>query len=209
MTSTSRLTPFSLLHPTMPFPLDTVQKRLDTQLGFVRLAASSTGLCGLWFENQRHAPALLDGPQSWPVEDGHPLLCRAAQQLTEWLAGQRQCFDLPLDLSSGTPFQQNAWRALLLIERGDTCSYGDLARKVGSAKAVRAVGAAIGRNPVSLVVPCHRVVGAGGALTGYAGGLERKRALLALEAGTPLSDWDDKDSVFSASCDHVCMGNPV
>lgn len=175
----------------MPFPPDTVQKRVATHLGPVRLAATPAGVCGLWFEGQRHAPAQLDGPHAWPVQDAHPLLCRAAQQLTEWLAGERPGFDLPLDLTSGTPFQQSIWRALLQIDPGATCSYGDLARTVGSPAAVRAVGAAVGRNPVSLVVPCHRVIGAGGALTGYAGGLARKRALLALEKGTPLADWQD------------------
>lgn len=165
---------------------DTVQKRVDTPLGPVRLAASGRGVCGLWFEGQRHAPASLDGHSAWPVADDHPVLCLAAEQLAAWLAAKRHRFDLPLDFSCGTPFQQAVWRALLDINWGRTCSYGDLARVAGSPSAVRAVGAAVGRNPLSLVVPCHRVLGAGGALTGYAGGLDRKRALLVMEAGEAL-----------------------
>ena len=100
-------------------------------------------------------------------------------------AATRQAFDLPLDLSGGTPFQQAVWRALLAIPSGATTSYGALARALGSPTAVRAVGAAVGRNPISIVVPCHRVLGAGGALTGYAGGLARKQALLRLEGAPP------------------------
>ena len=109
----------------------------------------------------------------------------AARQLAQYLAGTRQAFDLPLDLSGGTPFQQAVWRALLAIPSGATTSYGALARALGSPTAVRAVGAAVGRNPISIVVPCHRVLGAGGALTGYAGGLARKQALLRLEGAPP------------------------
>lgn len=167
----------------MQFHPLTEQLRVATPLGPVRLAASPTGLCGLWFEGQRHAPATLDGPGAWPfARPGHTLLSRAAAQLADWLAGARPGFDLPLDLSGGTPFQQSVWRVLLGIPRGETRSYAEVARRAGAPAAVRAVGAAVGRNPISLVVPCHRVLGAGGALTGYAGGLERKRALLALEA---------------------------
>jgi len=101
--------------------------------------------------------------------------------LQRYFAGTLMSFDLPLDLL-GTPFQRSVWQALLRIPAGRTCSYGELAHAIGKPAAARAVGAAVGRNPVSLVVPCHRVLGAGGALTGYAGGVERKRALLELEA---------------------------
>lgn len=167
----------------MQFHPDTQQMRVQSALGPVRLAASPTGLCGLWFEGQRHEPAGLGGAEAWPMaRPGHALLGTAAAQLGEWLAGTRHSFDLPLDLSGGTPFQQAVWRALLGIPWGQTRSYAEVARLAGAAAAVRAVGAAVGRNPLSLVVPCHRVLGANGALTGYAGGLERKRALLALEA---------------------------
>ncbi len=183
----------------MPYSPDTVQKRVNTPLGPVRLAASAHGLCGLWFEGQRHAPASLDGSSAWPMADDHAVLHHAAEQLATWLAAERHSFDLPLDISCGTQFQQNVWRALLDLDWGRTCSYGDLARMVGSPSAVRAVGAAVGRNPLSLVVPCHRVLGAGGALTGYAGGLERKRALLEMEAGHAFpGTLDSTQAVLSA-----------
>lgn len=168
----------------MQFHPLTEQMRVASPLGPVRLAASPAGLCGLWFEGQRHAPAALGGSAAWPMaRPDHPLLASAAAQLADWLTGTRRGFDLPLDLSGGTAFQQAVWRVLLGIPWGQTRSYAEVARLAGSPAAVRAVGAAVGRNPLSLVVPCHRVLGAGGALTGYAGGLERKRALLALEAG--------------------------
>lgn len=165
----------------MQYPCDTVQCRTTTPLGDVRLAASALGLVGLWFDGQRHLPARLDGAGAWPIDNHHPVLRAAALQLQEYLQGQRTQFDLPLDLPCGTPFQQAVWRALLAIPRGATTSYGALARRLGNPHAVRAVGAAVGRNPISVVVPCHRVLGSGGALTGYAGGLTRKVALLRLE----------------------------
>lgn len=171
----------------MHFHPDTVQSRVDTPLGPVRLAASPAGLCGLWFEGQKHLPAQLGGAGAWPMAPAHPVLAAASVQLGDWLRGERHGFDLPLDLSGGTPFQQTVWHALLDIAWGQTLSYGQVARIAGAAAAVRAVGAAVGRNPISLVVPCHRVLGANGALTGYAGGLERKHALLAMEAAAPLA----------------------
>ena len=160
----------------------TVQARASTPLGPVRLAASPAGLCGVWFEGQRHEPSRwLHGDTAWAETDDHPLLQEAALQLQQYLGGEREGFDLPLDLSGGTPFQQDVWRALLAIGRGGTTSYGQLSHSLGRPRAVRAVGAAVGRNPLSVVVPCHRVLGADGSLTGYAGGLDRKTALLALE----------------------------
>ncbi len=166
----------------MHFHPDTVQTRTPTSLGPVRLAASPTGLSGLWFEGQRHEPgALLYGAMAWPEVPGHAVLKDAARQIQEYLAGERTGFDLPLDLSGGTPFQQSVWQALLAIGRGATTSYGALSQQLGNPRAVRALGAAVGRNPLSVVVPCHRVVGMDGSLTGYAGGLDRKKALLTLE----------------------------
>jgi methylated-DNA-[protein]-cysteine S-methyltransferase len=109
------------------------------------------------------------------------VLQQAAAQLAEYFAGCRQCFELQLDLRAGTAFQQAVWQALLNLPYGHTTSYGELARRIGRPKAVRALGAAVGRNPVSIIVPCHRVMGADGSLTGYAGGLPRKTALLQLE----------------------------
>jgi methylated-DNA-[protein]-cysteine S-methyltransferase len=111
-------------------------------------------------------------------------------QLSEYFAGRRHSFELPLDLQCGTAFQQDVWRALLAIPAGGTTSYGAISRSIGKPQAMRAVGAAIGRNPVSIVVPCHRVVGSDGSLTGYAGGMERKTALLQLEgAVAPARAW--------------------
>lgn len=166
----------------MHFHPHTVQTRIATPLGDVRLAASPAGLCGLWFDGQRHQPApWLDGPTAWPEDTAHPVLRNAATQLQQYFSGERARFDLPLDLSGGTPFQQAVWQALLQIDTGQTRSYAALARMLDRPLAVRAVGAAVGRNPVSVVVPCHRVLGSGGALTGYAGGLPRKVALLRRE----------------------------
>lgn len=109
-----------------------------------------------------------------------PLLCEAARQLTEYFAGERQKFDLPLE-TAGTPFQRAVWAELAKIPYGETRSYAQLAAAVGSPRACRAVGMANHRNPIAIVLPCHRVVGASGALTGYAGGLDKKRWLLELE----------------------------
>lgn len=155
-----------------------VQTRWESPLGALILAASDNHLHGVWFDGQRHQP----DPSSWPEADPHSVLALAKTQLKEYFAGERRVFDLPLDLSHGTPFQQAVWQALLAIPFGATCSYGRLSADIGRPAAVRAVGAAIGRNPLSLIVPCHRVIGAKGDLTGYAGGLERKVALLQLEA---------------------------
>ena len=171
----------------MQFHPSTVQARTDTPLGTVRLAASPAGLCGLWFDGQRHLPAQLDGPLAWPEAPEHALLRKAAEQLRQYLRGERQHFDLPLDLGGGTPFQQAVWQALLRIPTGRTTSYGALGRHIGKPAAVRAVGAAVGRNPLSVVVPCHRVLGQDGSLTGYAGGLDRKATLLRLEGALPDS----------------------
>lgn len=172
--------------PAMQFHPATVQARADSALGPVRLAASPLGLVGLWFDGQRHQPnAMLDGPSAWPEVAGHALMQEAAGQLQQFLHGERRGFDLPLDLSGGTPFQQEVWRALLAIGCGATSTYGGLSRELGRPRAVRAVGAAVGRNPISVIVPCHRVLGADGSLTGYAGGLERKGALLAIEGVRP------------------------
>jgi methylated-DNA-[protein]-cysteine S-methyltransferase len=154
--------------------------RLDTPLGPVTLAATDRGLAGLWFDGQKHHPGPL-GPVDAPDDRGHPpVLAEAAGQLAAYFAGQRSTFTLPLD-PHGTPFQQAVWQALLAVPHGRTCSYAQLAAAAGHPAAVRAVAAAIGRNPVSVIVPCHRVIGSGGSLTGYAGGLDRKRALLMLE----------------------------
>jgi methylated-DNA-[protein]-cysteine S-methyltransferase len=141
------------------------------------LVANDTALTGVWFDTQKHFPT----QRHWVPNAQHPVLQHTAQQLDEYFAGQRTVFDLPLDLGSGTPFQQRVWQALLGIDLGHTVSYGTISERIGQPSAVRAVGGAIGRNPIGIIVPCHRVVGANGSLTGYAGGLDRKTALLKLE----------------------------
>ncbi len=153
--------------------------QIDSPLGPLTLAATDAGLAGTWFNGQRHWP----DTQGWREDEAHPALRAAAAQFADYFAGRRTHFDLPLDLSHGTAFQRAVWQALLAIPPGGTQSYGQLSAGIGKPKAVRAVGAAVGRNPISVIVPCHRVLGADGSLTGYAGGLERKRALLALEEG--------------------------
>lgn len=167
----------------MQFHPSTVHTRIDTPLGAMVLSASEAGINGIWFDGQRHQPL----PDPWPRVAHHPVLDAARAQLLAYFAGEALRFDLPLDLSGGTPFQQAVWQALLGIAPGRTSSYGLLARGIDRPAAVRAVGAAVGRNPISVVVPCHRVLGHAGALTGYAGGLPRKSALLALEAAEPVA----------------------
>ncbi|MFZ4480994.1 MAG: methylated-DNA--[protein]-cysteine S-methyltransferase [Rhodoferax sp.] len=155
----------------------TIHGSTDSPLGRIIVAAHGDQLAGLWFDGQRHQPDI----GGWPLQADHPLLERAFAQLGEYFAGRRRQFDLPLDLGCGSAFQQSVWRALLTIAPGATSTYGALSAAIGKPRALRAVGGAIGRNPFSIVVPCHRVIGADGSLTGYAGGLERKTRLLQLE----------------------------
>ena len=165
----------------MNFDTAVVQTRYQSPLGSIIIAATAKGLAGLWFDDQRHLPRELVGPAVWPSDPDHLVLKEVISQLTEYFSGQRSSFDVPLDLAYGTAFQQSVWQALLKIPQGGTASYGEVSQRIGKPAAVRAVGAAVGRNPVSIIVPCHRVMGAGGTLTGYAGGLARKSALLKLE----------------------------
>jgi methylated-DNA-[protein]-cysteine S-methyltransferase len=155
----------------------TAQMVFDTPLGPLLLARTARGLAGAWFQGQRHHPAAFDAPHT--CDD--PLLTRVGEQLHAYFDGSSKTFDVPLDLQ-GTPFQRAVWQALLAIDAGTTRSYADIAREIGKPVAMRAVGAAVGKNPVSILVPCHRVIGSDGSLTGYAGGLDRKTALLRLEA---------------------------
>lgn len=143
------------------------------------LAATEQGLAGVWFvHHQVHMP----NSSEWQSDNAHPTLLAAAQQLTEYFQGTRRTFELPLHPVWGTPFQRAVWQTLQHIPYGHTRTYGDIAHRIGNPKAVRAVGAAIGQNPHSIVVPCHRVIGANGSLTGFAGGLDRKKYLLTYEA---------------------------
>ena len=160
----------------MKYATKPLKSEFSTPLGPMTAAVSDTGLLGLWFGDQKHLPEYAD----WPV-GSNALLTRTGQQLADYFAKKRNTFDLPLDLSAGTAFQQSVWQALLQIPCGASVSYGDIAVQIGNRTAVRAVGAAVGRNPVGIIVPCHRVLGRDGSLTGYAGGLERKIALLQLE----------------------------
>lgn len=149
-------------------------------LGPMRLAASPLGLTGAWFDGDRHGPDTRRTRQ-WHVDDAHPVIADARAQLAAYFEGDCTGFNLPLDLRLGTPFQQLAWLTLGSIGYGQTITYGELADRMGRPSASRAAGAAIGRNPLAIIVPCHRVIGSNGSLTGYAGGLERKLALLRLE----------------------------
>jgi methylated-DNA-[protein]-cysteine S-methyltransferase len=161
----------------MKFAPTPVRCTTPSPLGPLTLAAHDSGLVGVWFDFQEHLPDFAH----WRVDERHPVLLQTAQQLGEYFAGQRCSFDVPLDMSCGTPFQQRVWHSLQAIACGTTSSYGAISSCLGQPSAVRAVGGAVGRNPIGIIVPCHRVVGSNGALTGYAGGLERKVALLRLE----------------------------
>ena len=155
----------------------TAQRRITSPLGPLLLARTADGLAGAWFAAQKHHPETIDAPE----RDDDPLLLATARQLGAYFAGTSTAFDVPLDLQ-GTAFQRAVWAELLRIAPGATSSYGAIARRLGTPSSSRAVGSAVGRNPVSIIVPCHRVVGSSGALTGYAGGLDRKSSLLRIEA---------------------------
>ena len=154
-------------------------KTTPTPVGLLTLVGSDSGLAAVLWENDR--------PDRVPIgatveATHHPLLCEAERQLAAYFAGALTLFDLPLDFR-GTAFQQAVWAALLTIPFGQTRSYAKIARQIGRPDACRAVGAANGRNPISIIAPCHRVIGASGGLTGFAGGLAAKQFLLALERG--------------------------
>ena len=147
----------------------------STPIGTLQLRGTGALLTGIFMEDHRHQPI---APAHAVRDPGHFRTART--QLEEYFAGDRRVFDLPL-AAAGTDFQRAVWQALAAVPYGLTLSYGELARRIGRERAVRAVGLANGRNPLSIVVPCHRVIGGNGALTGYGGGLDRKRFLLDLE----------------------------
>lgn len=157
-------------------------REMESPVGKLKLVASANALIAVLWERERPNRVKLAMLQHDPQQ---PILIETERQLREYFAGTRNQFDLPLE-PTGTEFQKKVWRALQEIPFGQTRSYLDLAKSIGSAKAVRAVGAANGKNPLSIVVPCHRIVGANGTLTGFAGGLEAKAKLLALEARRSL-----------------------
>jgi len=145
--------------------------------GRMLLVATEDGICGVFFHGQKYFPGK---EKTWKHKPDHAPLKQAKRELAEYFAGKRRHFEVALD-PDGTPFQRSIWKAISRVAFGRTITYGALAAKAGCAGSARAAGAATGRNPISIVVPCHRIMGANGSLTGYAGGLQRKRALLALE----------------------------
>ncbi|MGO1407715.1 MAG: methylated-DNA--[protein]-cysteine S-methyltransferase [Brachybacterium sp.] len=156
---------------------------VPTRLGTYVLAAGTDGLVGVWRQDQKHFPR--PARLGHAAVDDHAVLEEAEAQLLAYLAGTREDFALPL-APEGTEFQRAVWDHLRTIPRGATTTYGQIAHALGRPRAAQAVGAAVGANPLSIVVPCHRVVGSTGAMTGYAGGIETKQALLLLE-GAPLA----------------------
>jgi methylated-DNA-[protein]-cysteine S-methyltransferase len=154
-----------------------VYKMIKSPVGELKLVASEKGLVAiLWEKDSPRRVRLSD----LVANDQHPILIETERQLGEYFAGKRKAFDIALDVR-GTRFQKDVWEALLAIPFGETRSYGQLAKQLGNPRAARAVGAANGRNPVSIIVPCHRVIGSSGKLTGFAGGLDTKAQLLRLE----------------------------
>ena len=153
---------------------------VTTPLGVLRATTDGRSIVALGYD------APFAEPVSPPPDAARELLDALRAQLDGYFAGHRTVFDLPL-APAGTPFQRSVWTALCDVRYGETASYAQIAQRVGSPAAVRAVGAANGRNPIAIVIPCHRIIGSNGTLTGYAGGLDRKRMLLALEAPAPFS----------------------
>jgi methylated-DNA-[protein]-cysteine S-methyltransferase len=173
----------------MPLPTKLRQTSIATPVGELSVVASRHGVRGVVWPGESCSESLLAGPSLSPTDPAVPLaecdpaeiLRAAAAQLREYFAGVRTVFDLPLD-PPGTPFQKSAWEILRTIPFGQTMTYGEQARRLGGANKARAVGAANGRNPLPIIVPCHRVIGADGSLTGFAAGVERKAWLLRHEA---------------------------
>lgn len=156
-----------------------IYKDVPSSVGVIRVISSDTGLVAIIWEGEDYKRTKLSEPVR---DDEHPLLLQAEQQLNEYFQNKRTTFDIPLDFR-GTEFQIRVWEALLKIPYGVTKTYGELAKILGDSKAVRAVGGALNKNPISIIVPCHRVVGASGKLVGFAGGLDNKSILLDLEQG--------------------------
>lgn len=148
-------------------------------LGDLLLVATTTHLVGIYFSNQKQGPI---PSEDWELNPDHPVLRQAGLEIREYLDGKRTSFSVPI-LFEGTRFQHEIWRQIALIPFGQTITYSELARRANAPKAVRAAGAATGKNPLGIIVPCHRVVGKNGDLTGFAGGLDRKERLLNIETG--------------------------
>jgi methylated-DNA-[protein]-cysteine S-methyltransferase len=159
-------------------PTSLAFKTINSPVGVLKLVASECALAAILWENDDPTRVRL-GPMT--EDPHHPILLETERQLNEYFSGKRQSFSIKLDFT-GTEFQQAVWHALLTIPYGETRSYGQIARQIDRPKAVRAVGAAIGKNPIAIIAPCHRVIGSNGKLTGFAGGLATKTILLDLEA---------------------------
>jgi methylated-DNA-[protein]-cysteine S-methyltransferase len=153
----------------------------ESPQGQMLLVADGEGLSGVYFAGQKYLPQV---EPEWRRDARHAPLRQAKSELAEYFGGERVRFDTGL-APEGTPFQRSVWKAIPTVGFGKTITYSELARRAGHPGSARAAGAATGRNPISIIVPCHRIVGSNGSLTGYAGGLDRKRALLALESGIP------------------------
>ena len=158
-------------------------KKIESPVGRLNLAASDEGLAAVLWEKDNPRRVRLG---ILAEDQNHPLLLKAEKQLNEYFAGTRTSFDLPLEFA-GTQFQNQVWNALLEIPFGETRTYGQIAKQLGKPNAMRAVGAANGKNPISIIAPCHRVIGANGDLTGFAGGLGAKRYLLGMERSVTLT----------------------
>jgi len=159
-------------------------KQIHSPVGKLTLVASNKGLAAVLWENDKPGRVRLG---ELVERNDHSVLIDAERQLGEYFTGRRKNFSVPLDMR-GTPFQRSVWEALLAIPFGETRTYGELAKQLGSPQAARAVGAANGRNPISIIVPCHRVIGSSGKLTGFAGGLEAKEQLLNIEKSNSIDD---------------------
>ncbi len=158
--------------------LELAFSEMDSPVGKLKLVAHGHSLVAVLWQNEKLNRVILP---DLIQDDLHPVLLSAKQQLEEYFQGQRKVFDVPLDFQ-GTPFQKQVWQALLTIPFGETRSYQEIAVQIGNPMAVRAVGAANGRNPISIIAPCHRVIGSNGRLVGFAGGLENKKILLQIES---------------------------
>lgn len=155
-----------------------VNKSINSPVGILKLIASETGLVAILWDNDKPTRVRIPAGKEEP---NNPYLLETERQLKEYFAGERDEFSVALDFE-GTDFQKNVWKQLMKIPHGETITYGEIAKNLGNERASRAVGAAVGKNPISIIAPCHRVIGSTGSLTGFAGGLSRKTYLLQLES---------------------------
>ncbi len=162
----------------------------ESPMGRMLIVASADALLGLYFIDQKYYREV---ESDWLRGEKQKIVRDTARQMTEYLAGKRREFDIPL-APEGTVFQGSVWKAISSVKYGETITYSELARRAGHPDAIRAAGTATGRNPITIIVPCHRIVGSDGSLTGYAGGLDRKRALQELESGA--------HSLFTSRAEH-------